>query len=109
MPLLRRFTALILLLSVITTVCEGCVPDAIADTCCPEPCHECACYDAQPVDQPPAAAPIGVEWRADAHALPKADAATAPYPRSEASGRALQGRTAPAEPPRLSMLSVYRI
>lgn len=108
MPLFRHLTALIVLLSVFTAVCEGCAPTAIVDSCCDEPCQECACFDAQPIDQPAAAFVSAPEMRPDAAASALESGARSRNVRYTVVSRT-GGRPAPSEPPSRALLNVYRI
>jgi len=109
MRISRFITALFLVLSLIVSVCDGCAIGTEGDTCCPEPCESCACYVSQATEQPPTTASPSIEARPDAvlHAFGMPGRVS--MGRPTALSRARSGHQAPASPPRLSMLSAYRI
>ncbi len=51
MSLIRQFLATVLVLTMTMTICSTCVVEAMASSCCSEPCAECVCgFEAMPLD-----------------------------------------------------------
>jgi len=51
MSLIRQFLATVMVLTMTVTICSTCAVEAMASTCCSEPCTECACgFEAMPHD-----------------------------------------------------------
>lgn len=111
MPVLRHIIAWLMVLTVVTTVCGTCVAAIPAvDSCCEVPCQQCACFDAAvPMQVPDAAAPVVMELRTAPAFVEDGSEGRTDVRILTTTATSASVRTGPANPPSLSMLSVFRI